>query len=201
MSTFKLYHETCLNPYFINGAQVLNIRFIQGGAVLCSTNRGWIAGNNNKGCDVVEEMEFKRKRKVDLSADYPFFATTTTGREGLGSKQGVDLYIPVSLLPDFVDHGEELAMEGDERIYYGHFISFEFESKQGLAAKYEHLQGVKSHKIMVGHYTRSENTPRGDKIEAILDLFGDSGARITSHQAGKLLDNKEAVIKMLGGEL
>lgn len=200
MSTFNLYSETCLNPYFINGAQVMSIRFIQGGEVLCSTNRGWIAGNNNEGCDVVEGMEFTRKRKIDLNADYPFFATTTTGREGLGSKQGVDLYIPVSLLPGFVDHGEEVAMEGDERTYYGHFISFVFESNQGLAAKYEHLQGVKPHKMMVGSYTRSENTPRGDKIEAILDLFLESGASITSHQAGKLLDNKEAVIKLLGCE-
>ena len=177
----------CFNPYTIGKNKAASIRLFNNGQIVCEIMRGWIGDNNNDGCDVIEKMEFDRKRKIDLYHKRPFF---------ISSNGEADLYIPTDLLPNFVDLGETLRYSTDFQNVYGQSISFEFEKTQGLAEKFEHLRGVKSHILRVG-FTRSERTEKGRKVDAIKSIFNAAGVDITNVDAELIYKSRETILEAM----
>ena len=180
MKTQMLEKETCLNPYYIAGNQIQNIHFFKDGGIVASSGRGWLPmyGSNSSGNSALEAIEYRSKRKPDLDGDYSFYI-------------GGELYVNINMLENFLFAPDVLQHEGPDTTYYGNMVYFECGSTD---ERYPHLESVELRGFMMGHYSKCIPTARGEKIKAIVAVFADSGIKIPSYDAAKMLDNKDAII-------
>ena len=180
MNTHTLEKHTCLNPYYIAGNQVEKIHFFTGGETVATQNRGWLSmyGSNSSGNSALEAIEYRRKRKPDLDGNYSFFI-------------GNDLYVNTTALKDFLFAPDCLELSTKENIYYGNRVYFMCGATDG---HHPHLQTVELRSFMVGGYSKVETTDFGRQVNAVVDVFKDSNIKLSSYDAAKILENKQAII-------
>jgi hypothetical protein len=186
MITCKLKKtQSCYNPYSLvgdsaNAKQVEIIHFFKDGEILCSTNRGWLCmyGSNNSGNNALESLEFRNKRKINLSVEYNFAI-------------GHDVYINCNLLPDFEYAPDMVEMTTKENIHYCNRIYFTCGATDD---RHEHLTRIELRSFMIGCYTRIVPTEYGVKVSSVVDVFKDAGVTVSKYEASKLLDNSAAII-------
>ena len=188
MNTHNLEKHTCLNPYYIAGNQVEKIHFFTGrdwqlsksGEIVATQNRGWLSmyGSNSSGNSALEAIEYRRKRKPDLDGNYSFFI-------------GADLYVNIAELDDFLFAPDVLEMRTKEKIYYGNRVYFMCGATDG---HHPHLQTVELRSFMVGGYSKVDTTEFGRQVEAVVDVFKDNNIKLSTYDAAKILENKQAII-------
>ena len=183
MNTHTLEKHNCLNPYYIAGNHVELIHFFGDGEIIATNNRGWLPmyGSNSSGNNVLEAIEFRRKRKPDLNGNYSF---------SIGS----ELYVNIAELPEFLYAPDVIERESPDATYYCNRIYFVCGSTDG---RLEHLEKVELRSFMVGCYSKIVPTDRGKKIEQIVQVFADSGIKMPSYDAAKILDNADNIIKVM----
>ena len=184
MITHTLEKRTCLNPYYIAGNQVELIHFFGDGEIIATNNRGWLPmyGSNSSGNNVLEAIEFRRKRKPDLTGNYSF---------SIGS----ELYVNIAELPEFLYAPDVVELKTKDATYYGNRIYFVCGSTDG---RLEHLENLELRSFMIGSYSDVILTDRGQKVVDIVQVFADSGIKMPSYDAAKILDNANNIIKVMG---
>jgi hypothetical protein len=189
MKTSKLVKtHSCFNPYYlkcenVTGKQVERMHFFKDGAILATHNRGWLSmyGSNNGGNDVLENIEFRNKRKADLSAKYSFFI-------------GDEVYINCAELPDFLFATDMVELSTKENICYGNRIYF---TCGATDERHEHLTRSELRSFMVGCYSRVVPTDYGLKVKAVVSVFDDAGVTVSPYDASKMLDNSDSILAVM----
>jgi len=170
------------NSYFIeNGPKVEKMHFFEGGKIIATCNSGWLGSGNNDGNNVIEAIEFTRKRKITLDAGFSFYV-------------GDELYIWTGDCPDFEYLGERVAMQNDSDIYHGIYISF---TCGGTAGQWEHIDEILKREFMLGPYSKCEKTEYGKKLVIAADLFTEAGVKTSSYEVEKMATNIEAIVSAL----
>lgn len=159
------------NPYQIGGRSIDTMHFFKDGKVIATHKRGWF-GDNNRGCDELESIDFVRRVKVEsgLRAGFSFYCKNV-------------IYVNVDHFETFEVLGEEKAYQTNDEIYYAEFVNI----KMTLGGKTD------VYRIQLGSFTRSELTSEGEKLESFKSLLGDIGVVIPTYQMKKLLENIDKV--------
>jgi hypothetical protein len=198
MNTGKLSKQSCFNPYIFDGLAIAHIVIFDNGQEIGRINRGWI-GSNNDGNNVLEALEIENrrtKRKLDVTGNTAFVMTAE--KKTYSNDRELDLYIPASLLPGFEYLGEQLDFKSDTELHYGKFIQFNFGATSEHAQKYPHVTEIKPRKVMLGSYSRTELTAKGEQekaIKAILKTCGND----SYINCDKLLEHSAELINLLKG--
>ena len=168
----KLDTQEYMNPYYINGKQVHNIHFYDDTGIVASVGAGWIGtnGSNRTNIKELDQLEFNRALKLDLTKKRHFFIKSTETDHHFDEGNDIYIYLPAADLT-VEPLGEEASMKTDDRVYYGEYFNLTATFKNRHTGEWQH----RTEKLMRRTYTRSELTPAGEKQErfiAALDKYG-----------------------------
>lgn len=198
MTTYnKLAKAPMWNPYVINSNKLESFAFYDPstGIVLCQSRQAWlsVSGSNNDGNNVLEELEFRTRRKPFLNLDEPHVCG------GVG-------YIPVTSLPNFEFNPDSLhSRHEDGQENYGHHITFDCgaTSRYAVEKGFTHLTDIKPRTFLVGGYTRTEYTGESGHQRALESFVKEKEIGIRSHELQKLrklsAEDKRELFELIGG--
>lgn len=193
------------NPMFLNGKEINHIVFYdanEGKTLLEPDNenvRWFNSGGSNNDYPLVQfPFEFKKANKIDLTRKDAFF--TYYAYKYNFDKGKIVLYIPIHLLTDFKDLGEEERFQTDTEINYLHNYQF-----TTLAQKVEPViindevewktSELKPFNIQFHGYYRIELKPLGKKIEEITEKVKTVYPGISKYTIEQIMEVCDITIK------